>query len=253
MSLCNDCVKGVRHEGTPQGKFEKISGVDCYIATPTGDYAKDTVVVFVTDVFGPQLVNAQLLADGFANNGFKVVVPDIFGGDCWPADAMTGGVPNVQEFMQAWFAKHGSDQIRKEIDPVIAALKAGGATRIGATGYCLGARYVFDLAFESVIQVSVVAHPSLLKIPDDLEKYRTMSKAPLLINSCTTDSQFPHEAQAKADDILGGGKFTPGYAREYFEGCTHGFAVRGDISDPKVKAGKEGAFEKSVAFFKSHL
>jgi hypothetical protein len=27
----------------------------------------------------------------------------------------------------------------------------------------------------------------------------------------------------------------------------------GDISDPKVKAGKEGAFQKSVAFFKTHL
>jgi hypothetical protein len=27
----------------------------------------------------------------------------------------------------------------------------------------------------------------------------------------------------------------------------------GDINDPKVKAGKEGAFEKSVAFFKRHL
>jgi hypothetical protein len=41
--------------------------------------------------------------------------------------------------------------------------------------------------------------------------------------------------------------------REHFDGCSHGFAVRGDLSDPKVKAGKEGAFEKSVAFFKKYL
>jgi hypothetical protein len=27
----------------------------------------------------------------------------------------------------------------------------------------------------------------------------------------------------------------------------------GDMNDPKVKVGKEGAFEKSVAFFKKHL
>jgi hypothetical protein len=111
------------------------------------------------------------------------------------------------------------------------------------------ARYVFDLAFEDVIYVAVIAHPSLLKIPDDLEvrlrlsssailskliasrivqKYRTTAKAPLLINSCTTDNQFPPEAQAKADEILGGGKFAPGYVREYWEGCAHGFAVRGE-------------------------
>jgi hypothetical protein len=43
---------------------------------------------------------------------------------------------------------------------------------------------------------------------------------------------FPPEAQAKADEIFAG--FAPGYKREYFDGCTHGFAVRGDLSDPKV-------------------
>jgi len=202
-------------------------------------------------VFGPRLVNAQLIADGFASNGFKVVVPDLFDGDCWPEAALTGGAPGFN--MQEWFPKHGAEQTRKPLDAVIAALKSDGVTRIGTAGYCFGARYVFDLAFENVNHVSVVSHPSLLKIPDDLEKYLKTAGAPLLINSCTNDSQFPHEAQAKADEILGGGKFAPGYVREYFEGCSHGFAVRGDMSDPKVKAGKEGAFEKSVLFFKSHL
>jgi hypothetical protein len=73
------------------------------------------------------------------------------------------------------------------------------------------------------------------------------------MNSCTIDTQFPHEAQKLADDILGGGKFTPGYKREYFEGCTHGFAVRGDLSDPKVKAGKEGSFKATVEWMIAHL
>jgi dienelactone hydrolase len=40
--------------------------------------------------------------------------------------------------MQEWFPKHGSDQVRKPIDTVIAALKADGVTRFGATGYCFG-------------------------------------------------------------------------------------------------------------------
>lgn len=86
-----------------------------------------------------------------------------------------------------------------------------------------------------------------------LQKYASTAKAPLLINSCTVDTQFPHEFQAKADEILGGGKYAPGYVREYFEGCEHGFSVRGDLSDPKVKAGKEGAFEKSAKFFQKYL
>jgi hypothetical protein len=32
---------------------------------------------------------------------------------------------------------------------------------------------------------------------------------------------------------------SPGY-KEDFEGRSHGFAVRGDLSDPQVKTGKEG-------------
>lgn len=39
------------------GKFEKIGGFNCYVATPTGDYPKDIVVLFLTDVFGLALNN----------------------------------------------------------------------------------------------------------------------------------------------------------------------------------------------------
>lgn len=52
--------------------------------------------------------------------------------------------------------------------------------------------------------------------------------------------------QAQADALLGGGAFAPGYKRNYFEGCAHGFAVKGDLSDPVVKAAKEGAFKGTV-------
>src|SRR6266436_857052 len=72
----------------PPGKLETIGGVPCYIATPTVDYPKDKVILFLPDVFGIELENAkvcslllcpplllkpqQLLADDFAQNGFKV-------------------------------------------------------------------------------------------------------------------------------------------------------------------------------------
>ncbi|KAF7432683.1 hypothetical protein PC9H_004625 [Pleurotus ostreatus] len=32
----------------------------------------------------------------------------------------------------------------------------------------------------------------------------------------------------------------------YGEGCTHGFAIKGDLSNPKVKEGKEGSFKAAV-------
>ena len=42
------------------------------------------------------------------------------------------------------------------------------------------------------------------------------------------DQQFGPEKQAIADKIFSEG-FAPGYERTYWEGCTHGFAVRGDL------------------------
>ncbi|KAJ6478787.1 dienelactone hydrolase [Mycena vitilis] len=250
MSFCDDCFKGVTHEGTAEGKHETIGGVQCYVATPTVDYPKDKVILFLTDVFGLALINNLLLADDFARNGFKTIVPDLFNGDPVDKDALEPGA--VFDFGK-WRAAHGFDKTRPIVDGVIAALKSEGVAAIASTGYCYGARLVVDLACENDIQVSAITHPSALSMPDDMEKYAAVSKAPLLINSCTVDQAFPLEAQAKADEILGDGKFTPGYHREFIEGCKHGFAVRGDMSDPKVKAGKEGAFKSCVDWFKKYL
>ncbi|KAG2354494.1 hypothetical protein BDR07DRAFT_1474372 [Suillus spraguei] len=249
MSFCKHCIQGVRHEGNPAGKLETIAGVNCYIATPTVDYPKDKVILFLPDVFGIELINNKLLADDFAKNGFKVVAIDYLNGDSLAPDIMNSPSFNFME----WLPKHGAEQTRPPLDKVIAALKAEGVTKFGATGYCFGGRYTFDLAFDNVIQCSVVAHPSLLTVPEDLEAYFSKSQAPLLINSCEVDQMFPIAAQQKADEIFADGKFAPGYKREYFAGCTHGFAVRGDMSDPLIKAGKEGAFKGTVEFFLAHL
>jgi len=62
------------------------------------------------------------------------------------------------------------------------------------------------------------------------------------LDQVTFDKSFPPEAQTKADELLGDGKYTTGYKRVHWEGYSHIFAVRGDLSDPKVQAGK-GAFK----------
>ncbi|CCM02578.1 uncharacterized protein FIBRA_04681 [Fibroporia radiculosa] len=247
--VCQDCISGVRHEGAPEGKIEQINGVECYVATPKGEYPKDKVVLFLTDVFGLALVNNKLLADGFAQNGFKVIVPDILIGD-----PISDAQLNDTTFDRVtWFSKHGDDSWTGVVDKIVEALQASGVTRIATTGYCFGAPPAFYLANKNVSHVTVVSHPSRLQVPADLEKYRDSSKAPLLINSCEEDQQFPKESQAISDELLGNGKFAPGYLRTYWDGCKHGFAVRGDMNDPKVKAGKEGSFKATVEFFRKYL
>jgi hypothetical protein len=42
------------------GKWESIGGVNSYVATPAGEYPKNKAILFLPDVFGPQLSNAQV-------------------------------------------------------------------------------------------------------------------------------------------------------------------------------------------------
>ena len=72
--FCDDCIKLVRHEGTPLGLFafnswlcsqrltkpltlgtiETIAGVPTYVSKPVGEYAKDKAVIIVT---GEQVID----------------------------------------------------------------------------------------------------------------------------------------------------------------------------------------------------
>ncbi|TFK69292.1 chlorocatechol-degradation protein [Pluteus cervinus] len=248
QNLCSKCLDGTFYDGTPRGKWENISDVACYVATPER-YASRSwarkIVLYLPDAYGPQLLNNQLLADDFAKKGFKTVIPDIFDGEPVPLEARfnTFNVPK-------WLARHGDNVVRPIIDRVIAALKKQGVQDFLATGYCMGGRYVFDLAFDNIVKVAAVSHPTLLQSPTDFEKYKSLSKAPLLMNTCDFDPWFPPESQAKASECLS--SFPHKFARRHWEGCTHGFAVRGDMNNPKVKAGKEGAFLAVVDWFEAH-
>ncbi|GJJ11185.1 hypothetical protein Clacol_005417 [Clathrus columnatus] len=110
-----------------------------------------------------------------------------------------------------------------------------------------------DPAPEPNPKVAATAHPSFLRVPEDQEKLLRLSKAPILINGAEVDQQYPIESQLKGDEILGSGKYEPGYKRIFWPGTTHGFAVRGDLNNPEVKMAKEGAFKATMEFFYEHL
>ena len=107
----------------------------------------------------------QLLADDFARNGYKTVMPDLFNGEALPEDVMTN--PNFDR--AGWMARHGDDTWKPVVDAVVGALQADGVTWFGTTGYCFGAPPAWYLAFKGIGKVTVVSHPSRLRIPEDLE------------------------------------------------------------------------------------
>ncbi len=74
------CFTAVKHEGTPAGKIDIISGVPTYVSEPpvAKTVDKTKVVLYLADVYGPMYINNQLVQDYFASQGSLSRVRDVF-------------------------------------------------------------------------------------------------------------------------------------------------------------------------------
>lgn len=127
---------------------------------------------------------------------------------------------------------------------------AGKQTRYACTGYCFGAPFVCNLLGgeagengDPVVSAGAFAHPTVLKeehfmgIKSESGIYPRCEAAntkhqiePLLLSCAENDKAFPTESRRKAIDILQ--KEQKVYNLQLFSGVSHGFAVKGDPSDP---------------------
>merc|ERR1712000_539959 len=159
----NCCTRGSLFEGTPTGKLSKLEDgkTDVYIAEATGDKAKkDCGIIYIPDVIGIWQ-NSKLMADNFAAEGYTTLVIDVFNGD-----PVSLNPPEGFDIF-SWLNKgtNGDNpHTTKEVDPIIESaiktIKGMGVKRIGAVGYCFGAKYVVR-HYKNGIDVGYVALPSL--------------------------------------------------------------------------------------------
>ncbi|KAL0255015.1 hypothetical protein SLS55_009542 [Diplodia seriata] len=234
------CTTGFKHEGASAGKIEKVAGISTYLAYPENKSTENAILI-LTDIFGHEFVNVQLLADQFAANGYFAVIPDLFNGDPVPVD-----MPADFELMK-WLGGHGVAQVDPIVDAVVKELKGKlGVKRLGGVGYCFGAKYVVRFLKDKQIDVAYLAHPSFV----DAEELKAI-QGPVSISAAETDNIFPAPKRRESEDILVDIKAT--YQLNLFSGVEHGFAVRGDLSKKHVKWAKEQAFYQSVAWFDQYL
>ncbi|EKG17503.1 Dienelactone hydrolase [Macrophomina phaseolina MS6] len=234
------CIARVKHEGTAVGRMQKVAGIETYLSYPESKSTENAILI-MTDVFGHEFINVQLIADQFAANGYFVAIPDLFNGDAVPVDR-----PAEFDLMK-WLQGHTTPHV----DPIIAAvskeLKSSmGAKRLGGVGYCFGAKYVCRFLKDGKIDVGYIAHPSFV----DAAELRGIH-GPLSISAAETDEIFPASKRRESEDILLDIKAT--YQINLFPGVEHGFAVRADITKKQIKFAKEQAFLQAVSWFDEHL
>ncbi|KAI5970003.1 hypothetical protein CANMA_000943 [Candida margitis] len=225
------CTEGTFHEGKAIGTFKDIYGLDTYTV---GDDS-DKVIVILTDVYGNHFNNVMLIADAIAKNGYKVLIPDILKGD----PAKQGGD------LQGWLKNHSLeitepivngflDKVKNELKPKF----------LGAIGYCFGAKYVVrNLTQSGPLDAGAIAHPSFVTI----EEVKAI-KTPLIISASETDPIFTPELRKQTEDALADLDDVR-YEITLFSGTVHGYAVRGDISNPIVKYAKEKTLNDQLYFF----
>lgn len=242
------CTIGVKHDGTPAGKTIRVADKhDAYLATPAADKEhKGAGILLIPDVIGIWQ-NSKLIADQFAANGYLTLLLDVFNGD-----PLSLNRPEGFDFM-GWL-QNGSDgknpHTKEAVDPIvldgIKTLQGEyGVTKLGAVGYCFGAKYVCR-HFENGIKVGYVAHPSFVE-EDELRGF----KGPFAISAAETDSIFPAEKRHRSEEILKEGGQP--YQINLFSGVVHGFAVRCDTSKKVEKWAKEQAFLQAVNWFDEFL
>lgn len=167
--------------------------------------------------------------------------PDYFLGDPIQNHADEAGFDRP-----AWVAKSRA-QVDAHFSAWLDAVKLrynAADTKYFAVGYCFGAPYTTQLgaAAEPFLAAAAFAHPAFLS-EADIAAVRT----PLLMSCGEKDFLFTADARRRAEDILAenGVKFHV----QVFGGMEHGFAAKGDASDPDVRWAKEESARGIVAWF----
>ncbi|KAJ4037731.1 hypothetical protein NW761_006187 [Fusarium oxysporum] len=213
---------------------------------PTPEKAKNsTAVLFLPDIMGIWQ-NSRLLADEFAARGYLTLLLDTYNGDPIPVNPGKVDIPTWLSGGSTGDNPHDEAAVDPIVRDAVKVLKEEyGVRKLGAVGYCFGAKYVIR-HFTSGIDAGFIAHPSSVS-PDDLAAI----EGPLSIAAAELDHIFPAKKRHDAEKILQmAGKQ---YQLTLYSRVGHGFAVRCDLSQREQRWAKEQAFYQAIAWFDEHV
>ena len=219
------------------GHVETFGGLNSYVS---GKPDSNLAILLISDVFGYESPNLRKLADKVASAGYYVVVPDFLGGE--PYDPTNADRP-----LPVWIKDHGTDKGFDDAKPVIEALKSKGVTKIGAAGFCWGAKVVVELAKSDYIQAAVLLHPSLVSL-DDIKAVN----APIAILGAEVDQMSPPELIKQFEEVLTAKPEVDCFVK-VFPGVAHGWTVRYSAEDATAVKCAEEAHHNMLEWFAKYI
>ncbi|KAJ3285516.1 hypothetical protein HK104_009453 [Borealophlyctis nickersoniae] len=236
---------------TPQGTFEVIAGLNCYVVGPKD---AEKVLVCVYDIFGyyPQVKQG---ADLLATQGYRVVIPDFFRGKPMSSTAFPAYSSPLKAFpslkdedkaeLMSFITHTANFQTRApDLLSIATALRSTGAAKLGAYGLCWGGKLVILSAgaFDAIAQI----HPARMD-PKDAEGVNVP------IASYISDDES-REAQEGLREVMAGKAVGGVCDFQWYEGMHHGFAgSRADLKDPNVYKNFQDVYNRLASFFKKTL
>ncbi|XP_076925335.1 endo-1,3;1,4-beta-D-glucanase-like [Bidens hawaiensis] len=224
----------VIQRGEESGEVVQIASLNAYVS---GKLDSKIAVILVSDVFGYKARKLRQVADKVASAGYYALVPDFFNGD---------PVTDVSQ-INDWLINHPPEQAVGEFArPLLQALKDKGISKIGAAGFCWGAKVVVDLTKDAEIQVAALLHPSYVNL-DDIKAV----KVPIAILSAKLDEVNPPELIKEYEAALIANEVE--HFVKIYPGVNHGWTTRyNDDNAAEVKSAKE-AQQDLVDWLKKYL
>ena len=226
-----------------KGKVVELPGVTVYA---TGS-SESNLVFFFSDIWGWNSGRVRALADDLAQTGVTVLVPKLLtlleegtdGEGLPPNFDLTARWNDLVPFLHA----NGIEAIKDKL----AALGeyAKGFKKVTAAGFCYGGWVAAKAQALGLIKLDAIAmfHPSLklegIYGRNTVELAEAVKVPVLLAPGNNDEDEFrPNGAYYKALNI----------DTFYDAPAAHGWFIRGDISDPAIKAVVEKSFELLNAF-----
>lgn len=288
---CQKCFQGAIHtHNVPQGYEKVYLGKKCYIVEPTDLPLESTsVILFITDAFGLNLINSKLLADEYAQKiGCRVIIPDIIPGGptslslidylyqynrpvAWynlfsQARRLISGL-GVLSILLPFLYRAAPPKSYPGVLAYTQALRNDlpAEAKLGVAGFCWGGyhstrlcteTFIADGSSKQLISAQFCGHPSGLTVPNMLiDAISTNVPYSLAVGDrdVVLSKSTVDSIVVAARKIIGEEYPANNYEIKIYKDCGHGFAVRGHPDDKAEMKGAEQAKVQAVEWFKKHL